>query len=420
MNRTVIVGAGIAGAQTALELRHRGYNGAIALLGEEHQPPYDRPPLSKEFLKPATEHHPLDLLPAQVTREQAIDLRLGTHVDEIKAAEQKVVLGDGSTVAYDYLVLATGARNRPLSVPGANLPGVWGLRRLDEAEGLRRALDHARDVVIVGGGFIGLEVAAAARARDTNVTVVELMPRVMARVLSPEMAHHFAQEHRRRGVEILTGVGVTQLLAGPLGNASGVALSDGTVIPADVVVAGIGILPSTDLAERAGLRTSDGIVVDRHLRTSDSRIYAIGDCARFDCAVSGRDLRLESIQNAVDQARFVAGQIAATNRPPANDRPTALYTALPWFWSEQYDSKLQIVGVAPTEADSVVRGDPRSGSFSVCRFLGERLVAVESVNHARDHVAARKILAADPTRLRRVTRAAVSGAAAPLKSLLDA
>ncbi len=424
MTGTVIVGAGVAGAQTALELRHHGYDGDITLIGEESEEPYDRPPLSKDFLKGSAERETLGLLTAQTAAERAITLSLGQRACEIRAAAREVVLADGRTVGYDSLVLATGAGNRPLPVPGADLPGVWSLRRLEEAEGLRRALAEAARVVIVGGGFIGLEVAAAAQARGAQVTVVEFLPRVMARVLSPQMSHFFTDKHRSHGVEVMTGLGVTSVVGGQDGKASAVTLTNGTTVPADVVVVGIGVLPSTELAVSAGLRASDGIMVDDQLRTSDSRIYAIGDCARFGCAVSGRELRLESIQNAVDQARFVAGQIVALSQPPAEPDPdgppkAASYAALPWFWSEQYDAKLQIAGAASLEADSVVRGDPATGRFSVCRFVGDRLVAVESVNQAKDHLAARKILIADPGRLRRVTREAVADSSTALKTLLD-
>ncbi|MDV6286983.1 NAD(P)/FAD-dependent oxidoreductase [Rhodococcus jostii] len=419
MTRTVIVGAGVAGVQTALELRHRGYAGDITLISEDMEEPYDRPPLSKEFLKGSVGRDTLGLLPAQTASERAITMRLGSQVSDLRTSEQQVVLSDGSSASYDYLVLATGAHNRPLPVPGADLPGVWSLRGLDEAEGLRSALADAVDVVIVGGGFIGLEVAAVAQAHGARVTVVEFLPRVMARVLSDQMSQHFAEEHRSRGVEILTGVGVTEVVAGLDGTASSVTLSDGTVLPADLVVVGVGVLPATELAVKAGLHTSDGIVVDEQLRTSDSRIYAVGDCARFNCVVTGRDLRLESIQNAADQARFVAAQIASMSEPSSANSQTPSYAALPWFWTEQYNSKLQIAGVAPLEADSVVRGDPTSGSFSVCRFVGERLVAVESVNQARDHLGARKLLAANSNQIRRVTRAAVADITTALKTLLD-
>lgn len=424
MSTTVIVGAGVAGVQTALDLRHRGFDGHIVLLSEECQEPYDRPPLSKEFLKGAVQRDGVCLLPAKTAREKEISLRLGCRAEQVRLQDREVVLSDGSTARYDYLVLATGAHNRPLRVPGADLRGVVSLRSLDEADELRQALPDAADVVIVGGGFIGLEVAAAAQAHGARVTVVEFLPRVMSRALSPEMSAHFTETHSGRGVDILTGVGVTEVLAGSGGAASAVALSDGTQIPADLVVVGIGVLPSTDLAADAGLDTSDGVLVDEQLRASDPHVFAIGDCARFECKVTGEVLRLESIQNAADQARFVAGRIvaldqAATDNRQGDNPEPASYAALPWFWSEQFDSKLQIAGVAPADAEAVVRGDPTSGSFSVCRFVGDRLVAVESINHARDHLAARKLLSADPARVQRVTRETVADSSIALKTLLD-
>lgn len=424
MSTAVIVGAGVAGVQTALELRHRGFDGNIVLISEESHEPYDRPPLSKEFLKGSVHRDGVCLLPSHTAREKKISLRLGCRAEKIQLHGREVVLSDGSTLRYDYLVLATGTQNRHLPVPGAGLPGVLSLRSLDEAEELRRALSTAGDVVIVGGGFIGLEVAAAAQTRGARVTVVEFLPRVMSRALSPEMSAHFTEAHRSHGADIRTGVGVTEVLAGPGGAASAVELSDGTQIPADLVVVGIGVVPSTDLAAEAGLDTSDGVLVDEQLRASDPHVYAIGDCARFDCKVSGQRLRLESIQNAADQARFVAARIVALDHTETDDRQAdnaeaASYAALPWFWSEQFDSKLQIAGVAPAGAEAVVRGDPASGSFSVCRFVGDRLVAVESINHARDHLAARKLLSAEPSRVQRVTREAVADNSIALKTLLD-
>lgn len=420
MSGTVIVGAGVAGVQTALELRQHGYTGDVTLVSAEKEEPYDRPPLSKEYLKKSAERTTLSLLSTRIAEERSIDLRLGQSVSKIHSAQHRVELDGAAQLPYDHLVLATGAHNRPLSVPGADASGVCSLRRLDEADRLRGELERAEDVVVVGGGFIGLEVAAAARARGANVTVVEFLPRVMARALSPEMASYFADQHTTRGVCVLTGVGVEAILAGPDGSAQAVALSDGSQVRADVVVVGVGVLPATDLAAAAGLTTDDGVVVDDQLRTSDPSIYAIGDCARFECRVSMRGLRLESIQNAVDQARFVAARIAKLNDDTgALGQPDASYAALPWFWTEQYDSKLQIAGSAPTDAESVVRGDPSTGSFSVCRFVGDLLVAVESVNQARDHLGARKLLAADPARRRRATRDAVGDPAVLLKTLLD-
>jgi 3-phenylpropionate/trans-cinnamate dioxygenase ferredoxin reductase subunit len=420
MSRTVIVGAGVAGVQTALDLRQHGFEGELVLVGDEAEEPYDRPPLSKEYLKGAADKESLGLLSARVASDRRISMRLGQRAIRIEAAERQIELEDGSTIGYDYLVIATGANNRSLPVPGADLPGVWSLRRLDEADGLRRGLETATNVVIVGGGFIGLEVAAAARARGAKVTVVEFLPRVMARVLSPDMSNHFAAEHGRQGVEILTGVGVTEVTSGQDGSVSAVVLSDGTTIKADLVVVGVGVSPAIELAQSGGLATADGVIVDGALRTSDPHIYAVGDCARFDCVVSGRELRLESIQNAADQARFVASHIAALAGNDAGASEALTYAALPWFWTHQYDAKLQIAGVSTPEAESVVRGDPATGSFSVGRFLEGRLIAVESVNQVKDHLGARKVLAARPEQRLRATREAFADISTPLKSLVDA
>jgi len=413
MAATVIIGSGVSGVQTALELRQRGYGGEVVLIGEEAEEPYDRPPLSKEYLKGAVDREAIGLLTAQVAQERSISLRLGIRVERIVPAQHEVHLSDGGVVGYEHLVIATGAHNRELPVPGAQLPGVWSLRSRHDADGLRAGLAQARNVVIVGGGFIGLEVAAAAHAYGANVTVVEFLPRVMARVLSPEMSEHFARAHGEHGVAILTEVGVTALIAGDDGRVARVALSTEDEIEADLVVVGVGVVPATELAEEAGLSTANGIVVDEKLRTSDPSIFAVGDCAQFNCVVSGRGLRLESIQNAADQARFVAAHLAAPEAAADG------YAALPWFWTEQYESKLQIAGVSTPDSDSVVRGDPQSGAFSVGRFEGDRLIAVESVNRASDHLGARRLLAAPAEKRRRATREAFADAAIPLKTLLD-
>ncbi len=418
MSHAVIVGAGIGGVQAAMELRHRGYRGSVLLIGDEQAEPYDRPPLSKEFLKGNADRAGLGLLLASTAMDKDIQLALGIRVEGIDRDAREIRLADGSTRPYDHLVLATGARNRELPVPGADLPGVVGLRTVDDAEELRGLLESATHVVIVGGGFIGLEVAAAARSRGVDATVVEYLPRVMARVLSPEMSAHFERLHREAGVTLMTGAGVAEILADAQERAGGVRLTDGSVIAADAVVVGVGVVPSIVLAESAGLTVSDGVVVDDQLRTSDPSIFAIGDCARFHCQTSQRELRLESVQNAVDQARFVADRIVEDALAGTPRSTAAFYSALPWFWSEQFSGKLQIAGAAPPDADSVVRGDVSSGSFSVCRFDGSVLVAVESVNQAKDHVGARKILAADPEHRRAATREAVADPNIALKTLI--
>jgi 3-phenylpropionate/trans-cinnamate dioxygenase ferredoxin reductase subunit len=419
MSNTVIVGAGVAGVRTALELRNRGYCGTVTLIGDESEEPYDRPPLSKEFLKGAVEKDALGLLPSHTAEERQIAVRSGVRVHHIDREQRRVQLASGDALTYDHLVLATGAHNRELFSPGVGLAGVWSLRTVAEADGLRTALANAEEVVVVGGGFIGLEVAAAARGRGAHVTVVEFLPRVMARALSPEMSAHFATLHATHGVAVKCGAAVKEIVGSPDGAVESVLLSDGTTLPAQLVVIGVGVQPSDDLASASGLRTADGVLVDSQLRTSDPRIFAVGDCARFDCTVSQREVRLESIQNATDQARFVASQIAAASASEPTPDADANYRALPWFWTEQFSAKLQIAGSAPAEAESVLRGDPASGSFSVCRFVSQRLVAVESVNNTKDHLGARKLLSADSGALSRVTRSAVADTGTALKSLLD-
>ncbi|MUL49414.1 pyridine nucleotide-disulfide oxidoreductase [Mycobacterium sp. CBMA293] len=419
MTRTVIVGAGLGGVRVATELRHRGYGGEIIVIGEEAHEPYDRPPLSKDFLKGTAEREAITLLSSATAAEKGITLRLAIGVTRIDRADRQVSMSDGSTVGYDFLVLATGAVNRPLPIPGAELPGVWSLRGLDDAASLRNALADAERVVIIGGGFIGLEVAAAARLRGAQVTVIEYLPRVMARVLSVEMSQYFVDVHRRHGVDVRCGVGVTSVDVGPGGSVMGVACSDGTCVPADVVVVGVGVTPAIGLAVDASLRVGDGVIVDERLLTSDLSIYAIGDCAQFDCVITGMQLRIESVQNATGQARFVAGDIVARAEHQSGaspDRPG--YRAVPWFWSEQFDAKLQIAGVAPAHATSVVRGDPRSGSFSVGRFVDDRLTAVESLNSTRDHLTSRKLLSPEAGLRTRLTQAAFADNTVALKAFI--
>ncbi|MBT2276236.1 NAD(P)/FAD-dependent oxidoreductase [Rhodococcus qingshengii] len=418
MSATVIIGAGMAGVQTGLELRHRGYIGDVVLIGDEADEPYDRPPLSKDYLKGAVERKSLGILPAQVAAQRSISLKLGQRVTEIRPRQQHVVLEDRTAIEYENLVIATGAHNRTLPVPGADLPGVRYLRRLGEADSLREALHSAKRVAVVGAGFIGLEVAAAASASGAHVTVIESMCRVMARALSPAMSRYFLDEHARHGVRILTEVGVTELTQGGDGRSLVVHLSDGSKVEADIVVVGVGVSPATELAEAAGVETTDGVVVDGTLRTSDPHIYALGDCVRFDCVVTGREVRLESIQNAADQARFLAAHLTARERGNV-DSLSATYSALPWFWTEQYGVKLQIAGVASGNAESVVRGDPETGKFSIGRFDGDVLQAVESVNHVKDHLGARKLLAVQPERRTHVTRTAFGDASIPLASLVQ-
>lgn len=388
--RVVIVGAGQAGFETATSLRSKGFNGEITILGDEPGVPYQRPPLSKAFLKGDPDPDSVALRPLEYFASHRIDLRCAHPVVHIDRDARAVELLNGARIEYDHLVLATGTRNRVLPVPGAELDGVHYLRTLNEAHQLASTLSSCKSVVVVGGGFIGLEVAAAAKRHGAEVTIVEALDRPMARAVSETISAFFVDEHARRGVRWQLGVGVESVVE-KNGRAVGVRTSDGTTIDADIIVVGIGVLPNSELASAAGLAVENGIVVDLHLLTEDPRISAIGDCASYPNTAGTGRLRLESIQNAVDHARCVA------NRLVGNDLP---YSSVPWFWTEQYSSKLQMAGLVAGHDSTVVRGSIENGEFSVFCFAGDQLLGVESVNRTRDHMAARKLLAvnAAPTR----------------------
>lgn len=364
----VIVGAGQAGFQTAISLRSEGYAGAVTLVDEEPESPYNRPPLSKAFLLGKAEEADLAFRPPEFYQEHGIALRQGQRVVEIDRGRRQVRLSSDELLDFETLVLATGARVRQLAALPAD---TLYLRTLGDARQLRDRLSRAQSILVVGAGFIGLEVAAAARAMDKAVKVVAADERPMSRVVSPEISAHFAALHQSRGVELHMGRTVTEAeLAG-----------------AGVVVAGIGVIPNTELARDAGLEAGDGIAVDEFLRTTkDAGIFAIGDCAahpnRF---LHGGRGRLESIQNAVDQARIVAAAIAG--------KPAKPYRAVPWFWSDQYETKLQIAG-NPAMATRFVRRGGEEASFSVFGFVDDRLVSVESINRPVDHIQSRKLLEA--------------------------
>jgi 3-phenylpropionate/trans-cinnamate dioxygenase ferredoxin reductase subunit len=302
-------------------------------------------------------------------------------VEAIDPASSRVRLASGAWIEFDSLVLATGARNRLLPVKGAKLDGVCYLRTLDEATALKQRLGAAQNVVVIGGGFIGLEVAAVARQLGKHVTVMEAQPRLMARVLVPQLSEFFRERHAAGGMEFRCGAGVNRIIGHSAVDA--VELTDGTGVRADVVLVGIGIEPNVRLAREAGLPIGNGIAVDEHLRTSDPRIFAIGDCAEFPSPFTGTRVRLESVQNCVDQAVCVARGIAGKPLP---------YGAAPWFWSDQGDLHLQMAGLAVGVDQSVTRGDPATGKFSMFHFCQGRLCAVDSINRPSDHIAARKLL----------------------------
>ena len=382
----VIVGAGQAGFEAAAALRETGYDGPLTLIGAEPHAPYERPPLSKQFLAQdaAVGLDTVALRAADFYPKQNIDLLVGATVDRIDRERHAVQLESGERLPYSRLILATGSKPRRLHVPGADHPDVVVLRTLADAEALRARLTAAfLRVAVIGAGFIGLEVAAAARVAGHEVTVVEALDRVIARAVSRPVSQYLAELHGEQGVRILFEQRVEAI--DPLGGASQAVRLGGETVPADLIVVGIGVVPETGLAEQAGLDVADGVIVDEYLRTSDPAIYAIGDCARFSSPHTDGTVRLESVQNAVDQARCVAQHVS-------QGAQAAPYTAVPWFWSDQFEDKLQIAGITAGRDRIEVVGDPAERSFSVHCFRGDRLLGVESVNRPVDHIRARRQL----------------------------
>lgn len=398
MQNITILGAGQAGFQTAASLRQQGYDGTIRLVGDEPGLPYQRPPLSKAYLLGKTDLDGLQFRPAGFFDEHGIEL-IADRATGIDRGARRVTLAGGATLSYGHLVLATGARNRRLPVPGADLDGVMGLRTLEDADRLGRELQAVEEVIVVGAGFIGLEFAAVAAALGKTVHVVEMAERPMKRAVSAVISGAFTRAHQDWGVSLHLGAGLTRLTGS--GRVSGAELGDGTRLRAGLVVYGIGVQPNAELAAAAGLPAPNGIAVDALLRTPDPDISAIGDCALFPCAqAGGRALRLESVQNAADQARALAAALAGKPAP---------YAALPWFWSDQGDLKLQMVGLAEGHDVTVTLGEPESRSFSTLLFRDGRLVAAESVNRPADYMVARKLLGTAGRRLPTPEEAAAPG-----------
>jgi 3-phenylpropionate/trans-cinnamate dioxygenase ferredoxin reductase component len=384
MKRVVIVGAGHGGVQAADSLRGGGFDGAVTVIGDEQAIPYQRPPLSKDFIAEGCDPQTLPLRAERFFAENRIELRTGVTVRAVDRARHAVILDNAEALSYSALVLATGADTRTLAVPGNGLAGVHELRTLADAERLRQALTTTKSVVVVGAGFIGLEFAAAARKRGIDVTVLEATERPMGRALSTAMANYVADAHQLMGTGLRLGEGLTAL-TGSRGSVTAAVGTSGWEYPADLVLLGVGVRPRDELARTAGLATDNGIVVDECLRTADSAVYAIGDCASFPAASSGMRQRLESVQNATDHGRHVAGMILGGR---------GAYSELPWFWTHQGPLRLQIAGLAQPGDSMVISGDVHRGRFSVLCFRDERLVAVESLNRPADHMAARRVLAA--------------------------
>ncbi|MGO4716266.1 NAD(P)/FAD-dependent oxidoreductase [Bradyrhizobium sp. 2TAF24] len=385
-NGIVIVGAGHGGSQLATSLRQEGFDGPITLVSDETDVPYHKPPLSKAFLK--TPDMAPQLLRAESTyTDNAITLRFGARVSAIDLQARRLELDDGAPLPFDRLVLATGARARRLAIPGHDLTGIFTLRTADDARALRAAIPAAQSVAVIGGGFVGLEAAASLAGLGKQVTVIEAADRILGRVLAPAMSAYMAGLHQSLGVKLLTGTGVARL-DGANGRVTHVTTTDGTHVAADMVIVGIGANPDIGLATQAGLACDNGIVVDGALRTSVPEIFAIGDCVAYAHWQTGSHLRLESVQNATDQARHAA-------RVLAGKPEIAGYREVPWFWSDQGPAKLQMVGLAIGTTRQVISGTPANGAFSIYHFRDDRLQAIDSINRPADHMLGRRMLAAN-------------------------
>ncbi len=383
--RVIIIGGGHAGCSCAKALRQEQFNGEIILISNESDLPYHRPPLSKGFIKDAgvMDESKLFLQPENFYQKYKIDLRLNSLVSEIDTDLNQIKLFHGETLQYDYLVLATGTRPRPLPLPGVELDGVMSLRTVNDARRLRSALNQSENVVIVGGGFIGLELASTARHLGKNVTVLEHTPRVMGRSVSPIISDYVASVHRAHGIHIEVNTFINEII-GENGKVKQVDCGLGK-IPADLVLIGVGAIPNTDLAEQVGIHCENGISVNDKMQTSVANVFAIGDCANHENPyASNRRIRLESVQNANDQALTVAKVIT--------EQENVQYHTVPWFWTDQGDVRLQMTGLSFDASDYVIRGDVKSGRFSVFHYAKDKLVAIDSVNQPVDHMIARKLL----------------------------
>ena len=384
----LIVGAGHGGAQAAIALRQKGFAGSIGMAGEEPELPYERPPLSKDYLAGEKASARMLIRPAAFWDERAVTMLPGRRVIAVDAAAHRVLTADGEAIDYGSLVWAAGGKPRRLSCAGVDLAGVHAMRSRADVDRMTAELPRAERVAVIGGGYIGLEAAAVLRGLGKKVVVLEAMDRVLARVAGAPISTFYAAEHRARGVEIRTGVTVT-CIEGADGRATGVRLGDGSIVPADMAIVGIGIVPTVEPLLAAGAAGRDGVDVDGYCRTSLPDIFAIGDCAAHENRfANGARIRLESVQNAHDQANVAAGALTGDARP---------YAAMPWFWSNQYDLKLQTVGLSIGHDRVVTRGDPAAWSFSAIYLKQGRVIALDCVNAVKDYVQGRRLVEARAT-----------------------
>ena len=390
--RTVIAGAGHAAGQVVATLKQLKYAGQIVLVGDEDYLPYQRPPLSKKFLAGAMPAERLHFKPASFYDEPNIEIRLRTRITTIDRDNKSVHTEGGERISYDKLVLALGSRARRLRIDGADLAGVHYLRSIADVDDIRSELKHYRRTVIIGAGYIGLEVAAVMQQLGLDVTVVELADRVMSRVVSPEISDFYQIEHTNKGVKLRLSTGVSAFRGDK--RIASVETTDGEQIPADFVVVGIGIVANTELAASAGLTVDNGIVVNDQCETGDPAVYAVGDCTAHPNAIYNRQLRLESVHNALEQAKTAAANICGKETH---------YSQVPWFWSDQYDLKLQIAGLSEGYDEIVIRGNPADRSFACLYLKNGQLIATDAVNAPREFVQSKGLIAShakiDPARL---------------------
>jgi len=380
--KVVIAGAGHAAGQVVASLKQQKFAGQIVLVGDEPYLPYQRPPLSKKFLSGDLSAERLYVKPASFYEDPQVELRLATRISEIDR-DNKTLKTNNGDIAYDKLILALGSRVRRLDIEGADLDGVHYLRNIADVDGIHAELQNKKHAVIVGAGYIGLEVAAVIRQLGLDVTVVEMADRVMSRVVSPEISDFYQIEHTSQGVKLRLSTGITAFRGD--GHIDAVETADGELIPADFVVIGVGIVPNTELASHADIIVADGIVVNDQCQTNDPDIYAVGDCTSHPNSIYGRQLRLESVHNAVEQAKTAASNICGKQ---------SHYAQVPWFWSDQYDLKLQIAGLSTGYDDVVIRGNPADRSFACLYLKDGKLIATDAVNSPREFVQSKALIAA--------------------------
>lgn len=378
----VIVGAGHGGAQAAVALRQAGFPGSVAMIGNEAEPPYERPPLSKEYLAQEKPFERLYIRPPAFWAEKGIELLLEQEVVTVDPSAHQLMTAAGDQISYNSLIWATGGNPRPLTCPGSDLEGVHAVRNRADVDAIMEELKIAGRVVVIGGGYIGLEAAAVLTKLGKQVTLLEALPRVLNRVAGEELSDFFEAEHRAHGVDLRTGCAVVALTG--QGRVNGVELADGAVLPADMVIVGIGIIPAVEPLFAAGAAGGNGVDVDAQCRTSLPDVFAIGDCAAHSSRFAdGAVIRLESVQNANDMATIAAKAICGEDRD---------YGATPWFWSNQYDLRLQTVGLSTGHDRTVLRGDPANRSFTVAYFKQGRLIALDCVNNVKDYAQGRKLV----------------------------